>query len=78
MTIKLKNYKIEDKITGSELKKILCSHPLAGLGYEHTIPLIEGFHVTDDTGTGFVHIAPGHGVEDFEIGQKNNLAFLEL
>ena len=70
---KIKNYKIEDKITGSELSKILCSHPLAGLGYEHTIPLIEGFHVTDDTGTGFVHIAPGHGVEDFEIGQKNNL-----
>ncbi len=34
-------------------------------GYEFTVPLLPADHVTDDTGTGFVHTAPGHGREDF-------------
>jgi isoleucyl-tRNA synthetase len=50
-----------------------CRHPLAGLegGYEFTVPLLDGDHVTDDTGTGFVHTAPGHGREDFDIWMAN-------
>ncbi len=45
-----------------------CDHPLMGLagGYEFTVPLIPGEHVTDDAGTGFVHTAPSHGREDFD------------
>ena len=43
-----------------------CAHPLRGKGYEFDVPLLEGDHVTDDAGTGFVHTAPGHGREDFE------------
>ena len=46
-------------------------HPLAGKGYDFTVPLLDGDHVTDDTGTGFVHTAPGHGREDFEIWTSN-------
>jgi isoleucyl-tRNA synthetase len=46
---------------------IICSHPLRGKGYDFDVPLLEGGHVTDDAGTGFVHTAPGHGREDFEI-----------
>ncbi len=49
---------------------LTCSHPLrnAGLpGYQFDVPLLDGDHVTDDTGTGFVHTAPGHGREDFDI-----------
>jgi len=42
-------------------------HPLAGKGYDFAVPLLDGDHVTDDTGTGFVHTAPGHGREDFDI-----------
>jgi isoleucyl-tRNA synthetase len=37
-----------------------------GRGYTFDVPLIDGDHVTDDAGTGFVHTAPGHGREDFE------------
>ncbi|WBU29468.1 isoleucine--tRNA ligase [Rhodopseudomonas palustris] len=50
-----------------------CVHPLKGLagGYEFTVPLLDGDHVTDDTGTGFVHTAPGHGREDFDIWMHN-------
>jgi isoleucyl-tRNA synthetase len=46
-----------------------CFHPLRGLGggYQFEVPLLDGEHVTDDAGTGFVHTAPGHGLDDFEI-----------
>jgi len=49
-----------------------CDHPLKGLGgYSFIVPLLEGDHVTDDTGTGFVHTAPGHGREDFDVWMAN-------
>jgi isoleucyl-tRNA synthetase len=44
-----------------------CAHPLHGHGYDFDVPLLAGDHVTDDAGTGFVHTAPGHGREDFEL-----------
>ena len=55
------------------LDAVECAHPLKGFGggYEFTVPLLEGDHVTDDTGTGFVHTAPGHGREDFDIWTAN-------
>ena len=36
------------------------------------MPLLAGEHVTEDTGTGFVHTAPGHGTEDFEIWERES------
>jgi isoleucyl-tRNA synthetase len=50
-----------------------CAHPLAGKGYDFKVPLLPGEHVTADTGTGFVHTAPGHGEEDFELGQRHRI-----
>ena len=41
-------------------------------GYDFDVPLLAGEHVTEDTGTGFVHTAPGHGSEDFEIWEHSN------
>jgi len=58
-------------IAASELATITCAHPLRGRGYDFIVPLFDGEHVTDDTGTGFVHTAPGHGREDFDIWTKN-------
>ncbi|MEZ5871785.1 MAG: isoleucine--tRNA ligase [Nitratireductor sp.] len=56
-------------VKASELASMTLAHPLAGLanGYGFTVPMLEGDHVTDDAGTGFVHTAPGHGRDDFEI-----------
>ncbi|WP_226579368.1 isoleucine--tRNA ligase [Acuticoccus sediminis] len=57
-------------VTGEELSGYRASHPLAGHesgGYTFPVPILPGDHVTDDAGTGFVHTAPGHGVEDFEV-----------
>ncbi len=59
----------------AELKRIgdfapagtLAHHPLRHAGYDFDVPLLPGEHVTADTGTGFVHTAPGHGEEDFEL-----------
>ena len=53
--------------------RLVAVHPLRGLagGYEFEVPLLDGDHVTDDTGTGFVHTAPGHGLDDFEIWLKS-------
>jgi isoleucyl-tRNA synthetase len=48
-----------------------ASHPLKGKGYDFQVPALAGDHVTDDTGTGFVHTAPGHGREDFDVWTSN-------
>ena len=50
-----------------------CAHPLRGLagGYLFDVPLLTGGHVTDDAGTGFVHTAPSHGREDFDVWMAN-------
>ncbi len=39
--------------------------------YGSPVPLLDGEHVTDDAGTGFVHTAPSHGRDDFEIWTSN-------
>jgi isoleucyl-tRNA synthetase len=64
--------KVRD-LPADTLDAVECAHPLKGFsgGYEFTVPLLEGEHVTDDTGTGFVHTAPGHGREDFDVWTNN-------
>ena len=60
------------KVPAAVLAGLRCAHPLnAKGGYDFDVPLLAGDHVTDDTGTGFVHTAPGHGREDFEVWTAN-------
>ena len=54
-------------VHGNELQTLVAAHPLRSLGYDFEVPLLPGSHVTADTGTGFVHTAPGHGEDDFEL-----------
>ena len=60
-------------VSADELADMVCQHPLKGFasGYAFAVPLLAGDHVTDDTGTGFVHTAPGHGRDDFEVWMAN-------
>ncbi len=67
-----KPWTVLKKFKGSELVGIRCRHPL----YDRESVLLVGDHVTLEQGTGCVHIAPGHGHEDFAIGQANNLPVL--
>ena len=53
---------------------VICAHPLRGKGYDFDVPLLDGDHVTDEDGTGFVHSAPGHGRDDFDIWTANERA----
>ena len=66
-------YKKVRDIPADTMDAIECAHPLKGVagGYDFTVPLLAGEHVTDDTGTGFVHTAPGHGREDFDVWTAN-------
>ena len=70
---KVTRYELVKRLQKEELITIICSHPLRGQvpGYDFDVPLLEGDHVTDDTGTGFVHTAPGHGREDFDVWTAN-------
>ncbi len=56
-------------VSADDLNSITAAHPLRGFagGYNFDVPLLDGEHVTDDAGTGFVHTAPSHGLDDFEI-----------
>jgi isoleucyl-tRNA synthetase len=56
-----------ERVEAVDPRGMVCAHPLAALnsGYGFAVPLLEGDHVTDDAGTGFVHTAPGHGQDDY-------------
>ncbi len=68
--------RIQD-VPGDELWGFTCAHPLRGHGYDFDVPLLDGDHVTDEAGTGFVHTAPGHGREDFDIWMANGRILAE-
>ncbi|MCC2614645.1 isoleucine--tRNA ligase [Aestuariibacter halophilus] len=54
---------------GDALDKMLLQHPF----YDRQVPVVLGDHVTTDSGTGCVHTAPGHGVDDFNVGRRYDL-----
>ena len=74
----LKDTKIEEKyevlkeFKGKELEGVLCKHPFM----DRDSVVVLGQHVTLESGTGAVHTAPGHGVEDFEVGKQYGLEIL--
>ena len=54
-----------------------CDHPFRGDGYDFEVRPYEADFVTADTGTGFVHIAPGHGADDYGLYENNATSFAE-
>lgn len=68
-------YKLESPavladFTGSKLEHLLLQHPLL---VDRQVPVILGEHVIATSGTGAVHTAPGHGVDDYKVGLQYNL-----
>ncbi len=57
------------RVKGAALEGLTLQHPF----YDRHVPVILGDHVTLDAGTGAVHTAPGHGLEDFVVGQRYGL-----
>ena len=66
-------HEIVRRFKGKELAGTLCHHPLHDKGYEFEVRALPADFVEIDTGTGFVHIAPGHGAEDWELGMKHGV-----
>ena len=63
------DYEVLSNCSGSKLEGLNLKHPF----YERIVPVVLGEHVTFETGTGAVHIAPGHGQDDYIVGQRYNL-----
>ncbi len=62
-------YRIVAHVKGAALEGLRLLHPF----YDREVPVIIGDHVTLDAGTGAVHTAPGHGQEDYVVGQRYHL-----
>ena len=65
----LENYRVVANISGKELEGMKLQHPF----YKREVPVILGDHVTTEAGTGCVHTAPGHGQDDYVVGQRYGL-----
>ena len=65
----ISNYEILFSIDNEDFSKLELQHPF----YDFKVPAIIADHVTDENGTGAVHIAPGHGTDDYLAGKKYNL-----
>jgi isoleucyl-tRNA synthetase len=68
---------VERVLKGAELEGAIAAHPLRGAGYDFDVPVLPGDFVTTEAGTGFVHIAPGHGEDDFNLGRVHGLPIPE-
>lgn len=73
------SFKKSSELSSDILEDLECRHPLRGHagGYDFIVPLLDGDHVTDDAGTGFVHTAPSHGRDDFDIWMSNGRQLTE-
>ncbi|MBL4927289.1 isoleucine--tRNA ligase [Fuscibacter oryzae] len=65
-------------VSAEELARLTLAHPYAAIPggngeWDYPVPLLPGDHVTDDAGTGFVHTAPSHGDDDYQMGLKFQL-----
>jgi isoleucyl-tRNA synthetase len=60
--------------SGAALENMVLQHPI----YDKQVPVILGDHVSTDAGTGAVHTAPDHGMEDFEVGKAYNIGTINL
>ncbi len=70
----LQSYQIQEReivaeFKGADIENLALEHPF----YERLVPVVLGDHVTLDSGTGLVHTAPAHGVEDFAVGLRYQL-----
>lgn len=70
---KIESWNCIAELSGVDIIGTVCAHPLRGRGYDYDVPVLKGDFVTEDAGTGFVHIAPSHGEDDFYLGKAAGL-----
>jgi isoleucyl-tRNA synthetase len=67
-------YEVLATCKGEALERLQLHHPI----YDRQVPLILGEHVSTDAGTGAVHTAPDHGMEDFQVGKEYGIGTINL
>jgi len=77
-TAKLDEVRILATLKGDDLKGAYAQHPLYKQGYVFEVPFVKGAHVSSEAGTGLVHTAPAHGLEDFSLANPFNLEVTNL
>ena len=75
--IGIQSFKVLKTINGDKLSKLVCDHPLKSMGYDFSVKLFHGDFVNLEQGTGIVHIAPGHGDDDYNLGIKNGVDIIQ-
>ncbi len=75
---KVTGYEKLRPVPADELRALTLAHPFRGIEggageWDYDVPMLPGEHVTDDAGTGFVHTAPSHGDDDYQLGLKFGL-----
>jgi isoleucyl-tRNA synthetase len=75
---KVESFAMLRRVRAEELEGLTLAHPFrnveGGAGeWDYDVPMLPAEHVTDDAGTGFVHTAPSHGDDDYQIGVKFGL-----
>ena len=66
------------RLKGDAVTGTVCAHPLHNKGFAHDVPVYAADFVTTEQGTGFVHIAPSHGEDDFHLGRAHGLAVPDM
>ncbi len=66
-------HQVVTKIKGAAFAGTVCRHPWHGKGYDFDVPLHAGSFVTTEQGTGFVHMAPGHGEDDYDLCKTKSI-----
>ena len=64
---------IIETFSGSKLESTECQHPFREIGYDFNVKVLEADFVNTEQGSGIVHVAPGHGSDDYNLGIKNNI-----
>ncbi len=75
--IGIKKFSTKKKFKGDNLSSCECEHPFKKLGYDFIVKPFHGDFVNLEQGTGVVHIAPGHGDDDYVLGIKNNVDIIQ-
>ncbi len=76
----VEEFELLGTLKGSDVEGATCKHPLSELDdyYKFDVPALSGGFVTDEAGTGFVHIAPDHGEDDFNLVRDYNSKFFSF
>ncbi len=71
------DYKVLNEVSGDAFQGTICKHPFFDIGYDYDVPMLKARFVTTEQGTGFVHCAPSHGPDDFNLCLNSGIKALE-